>query len=80
MLTRAEYEKLVDEVIAAEQERLAESLNTVFAQEGHSREALFQMLYQAVQTQPAVTARIVTELLDGLGLLPDQPESAGESS
>lgn len=77
MLTRAEYEKLVDKVVAAEQERLAESLNVVFNQQGLSREALAQMIYKAVELQPAVTAGVVTELLDGLGLLPPASEAAG---
>lgn len=80
MLTRAEYEKLVGEVVTSERERLAESLNAVFAQKGHSQEVLAQVVAQAVDSQPAVAARIVTEILDGLGILPVHPGSSGEES
>ena len=68
-MTRTEYEQLVERLAAAERERLAESLNAVFEQNGHSRETLLQVLTMAVETQPAVTARIVTGVLDQLGLL-----------
>lgn len=77
MLTRADYDKLVDKVVTTERDRLAESLNAVFAQKGHSQEALIDMVAQAVESQPAVAARVVTELLDGLGLLSDAAEAAG---
>lgn len=73
MLTRAEYEKLVDKIVTEERDRLAETLNAVFEQKGHSQEVLVQVVAQAVESQPAVAARVVTEILDGLGLLPDQP-------
>lgn len=76
-MTRAEYERLVDEVVASEQDRLAESLNAVFEQNGRNQEALAQMIYKAVEVQPAVTAHVVTELLDGLGFLPPASEAAG---
>ncbi|MCI9395213.1 MAG: hypothetical protein HFF34_10825 [Oscillospiraceae bacterium] len=74
-MTRTEYEQLVEQLAAAERERLAESLNAVFEQNGHSRETLLQVLTMAVETQPAVTARIVTGVLDQLGLLPADPEA-----
>lgn len=80
MLTRAEYEKLVDEVVATERERLAESLNTVFEQKGRNPEVLVQVIAQAVESQPAVAARVVTELLDGLGLLPGAPGTSDGAS
>lgn len=76
-MTRAEYEKLVDKVVASERDRLADSLNAVFAQKGCNPEALGQMIYKAVEIQPAVTAHVVTELLDGLGFLPPASEAAG---
>ena len=74
-MTRTEYEQLVERLAAAERERLAESLNAVFEQNGHSRETLLQVLTMAVETQPSVTARIVTGVLDQLGLLPVDPEA-----
>lgn len=76
MLTRTEYEKLVDKIVAAEQERLADSLNAVFEQRGRNPEVLVQVIAQAVESQPAVAVRVVTELLDGLGLLPPASEAA----
>lgn len=79
-MTRVEYEKLVDEVLTAERDRLAESLNAVFEQKGRNPEVLVQVIAQAVESQPAVAARVVTELLDGLGLLPGVPETSDGAS
>lgn len=80
VMTRTEYEKLVDEVVASERDRLADSLNAVFAQKGRNPEVLVQVIAQAVESQPAVAARVVTELLDGLGLLPDAPGTSDGAS
>lgn len=76
-MTRAEYEKLVDKVVASERDRLADSLNAVFEQNGRNPEVLVQVIAQAVESQPAVAAHVVTELLDGLGILPPASEAAG---
>lgn len=77
VMTRAEYENMVDKIVTSERDRLADSLNAVFEQNGRNPEALAQMIYKAVEIQPAVTAHVVTELLDGLGLLPPASEAAG---
>lgn len=80
MLTRAEYEKLVDKVVTSERDRLAESLNTVFEQKGRNPEVLVRVIAQAVESQPAVAAHVITELLDGLGLLPGAPGTSDGAS
>ncbi len=72
-MTRTEYEQIVDEIVAAEQEQLLESANAVFNEKGHSRETLVLAFAQMLTSQPAVTARIVTEILDRLGYLPAEP-------
>ncbi len=77
-MTRTEYDKFVDELVTREREQLAESLNAVFAREGHSVEVLCHMVAKAVETQPAVTAHIVTEILDRLGILPAAPGAPDE--
>lgn len=70
MLTQAEYSKMIDDIVAAEQERVCESLNAVFAREGHGQEALIQTVAQLAQDQPATIARIVSAILSNVGLLP----------
>lgn len=80
MLTRSEYNKIVEDIVTSERERLLESLNEVFKQEGHTPDALIQVAVQSVKSQPAAAARVVTEILDSLGLLPAASGSPDEAS
>lgn len=79
-MTRSEYNKIVECIVADEQERLGESINAVFEQEGHNRDALIHAAVRSVESQPATAARVVTEILDQLGLLPDSSAAPDETS
>lgn len=68
-MTRSEYVEIVNNIVAVEQERLAESLNAIFDKEGHNRAAFAHAFAKFVESQPAVTAHIVTEILEQSGLL-----------
>ena len=70
MLTRSEYDKIIEDIVAAEHDRVCESLNAVFAREGHSPEALIHAVAQLAEDQPATIARIVTSILSQTGTLP----------
>lgn len=80
MLTRSEYNKIVADIVTNERERLVESLNNIFKRKGHTPDALIQAVVQAVENQPATAARVVTEILDSLGFLPDGSEAPDEVS
>ena len=80
VLTRSEYSKIVEYIVAEERERLTESINAVFERVGQNRDALIHAAVQALQSQPATTARVVTEILDQLGLLPAASEAPDETS
>lgn len=69
-MTRSEYEEIVNNIVAAEQERLVESLNAVFDRGGHSLTTFIQAFSKAIESQPVVTAHIVTEILEKTGNLP----------
>ncbi len=80
VLTRSEYNKIVECIVADEQERLKESINAVFEQEGQNLDALFHAAVLSVESQPATAARVVTEILDQLGLLSGASEVPDETS
>ena len=69
-MTQTEYNKIVNDIVAVEQERLLESLNAVFEKEGHTQDAFIHMIVQFVKDQPATIARIVNEILEKTGALP----------
>lgn len=69
MLTQAEYNKIIDDIVAVEQERLLESLNAIFEKEGHTQDAFIHTIVQFVKDQPATTARIVSAILEKTGSL-----------
>ena len=73
MLTRPEYDKIIEDIVAVEHDRVCESLNAVFAREGHGQEALVEVVAQLAKDQPATIARIVTEILGKIGALPVDP-------
>ena len=73
MLTRTEYDKIIEDVVAVEHDRVCESLNAVFAREGHSMEAIIQAVAQLAEDRPATIARIVTAILAQTGTLPVDP-------
>lgn len=73
MLTQAEYNKIIEDIVAAEHDRICESLNAVFAREGHSMEAILHVVAQLAEDQPATIARIVTSVLWKTGTLPVDP-------
>lgn len=70
-LTRSEYDKLVEEIVAAERESLENSLNAIFDQMGRSPDAFTHMISRIVENQAVAAARIVTGVLGGLGILPN---------
>ena len=70
LLTRSEYDKIIEDIVAAEHDRVCESLNAVFAREGHGQEAIIHMIAQLAEDQPATIARIVTSILLKTGILP----------
>jgi len=80
VLTRSEYNKIVEDIVTSERERLLESLNAVFDQQGHTHDALIHAAVQSMENQPAAAARVVTEILDRLGLLPADSGSPDEAS
>lgn len=69
-MTRSEYEEIVNAIVTAERDRLLESLNAVFDQEGHNLDTFIWALTKAVESQPAVTANVVSQILEKTGLLP----------
>ena len=70
MLTQAEYNKIIEDIVAVEHDRVCESLNAVFEREGHSMEAILHVVAQLAQDQPATIARIVSAILWKTGTLP----------
>ncbi len=79
-MTRSEYNKIVECIVADERERLTESINAVFEQEGQNLDALIHAAVRSVESQPATAAHVVTEILDQLGLLPAASEAPDETS
>lgn len=79
VLTRSEYNKIVERIVADEQERLKESFNAVFEQEGQNLDTLIHAAVRSVESQPATAVRVVTEILDRLGLLPDSSTAPDEA-
>lgn len=73
MLTRSEYDKIIEAIVAVEHDRVCESLNAVFARKGHGQEALVEVVAQLAKDQPATIARIVTAILSQTGTLPVDP-------
>lgn len=69
-MTRSEYDKPVEEIVAAERNRLTDSLNAIYDQMGRNHDAFTHMISCIVENQAVVAARIVTSILDGIGGLP----------
>ena len=53
MLTRSEYDKIIEAIVAVEHDRICESLNAVFARKGHGQEALVEVVAQLAKDQPS---------------------------
>lgn len=73
MLTKTEYDKIIEEIVAEEQDRVVDSFNAIFEQEGHSIEVLILAFAQLVKDQPATIARIVGAIFERTGMLPFDP-------
>lgn len=69
-MKQAEYDKIVADIVAAEQDCVCDSLNAVFEREGHNQEAIIQAIVQLAKEQSATTARVVSEILLKTGSLP----------
>ena len=52
VLTRSEYNKIVEYIVAEERERLTESINAVFEREGQNRDALIHAAVKQCKASP----------------------------